>query len=125
MEAPSGLQSGLESAFPQPSVRTVRSPLSRLTTTRFRNKYLNNCIVLKVVAATRQRRRRVYTTDTLIYFPYNGNNIYEGGDSVLVSDPKRDVILSQKCGFDPDSYSKPCSTGDPSSPSILITKSLS
>ncbi len=68
----------------------------------FRNKYLNNCIVLKIVVATRHDRRRVYKTDTLIYFPYNGENIYEGGDSVLFSDPKRDTILSQKCGFDPE-----------------------
>lgn len=68
----------------------------------FRNKYLNNCIVLKVVALTRRDRRRAYATDTLLYFPYNADNIYEGGDSVLFSDPKRDASLSHKCGFDPD-----------------------
>lgn len=68
----------------------------------FRNKYLNNCIVLKTVVATRHDRRRVYATDTLIYFPFNAKNIYEGGDSVLFSDPRRDELLSQKCGFDPD-----------------------
>ena len=68
----------------------------------FRNKYLNNIIILKVVAQTRRNRQRTYTTDTLIYFPYNGENIYEGGDSVLYSDPKRDAKLAHKCGFDPD-----------------------
>lgn len=68
----------------------------------FRNKYLNNCIVLKVVALTWRDRRRAYATDTLLYFPYNADNIYEGGDSILFSDPKRDAILRQKCGFDPD-----------------------
>jgi len=68
----------------------------------FRNKYLNNCIVLKIVALTRRDRRRAYATDTLLYFPYNAGNIYEGGDSVLFSDPKRDAMLRHKCGFDPD-----------------------
>ena len=67
----------------------------------FRNKYLNNCIVLKIVVAKRCDRRRVYSTDTLIYFPFNAKNIYEGGDSVLFSDPKRDEMLAHKCGFEP------------------------
>ncbi len=68
----------------------------------FRNKYLNNTIILKVIAQKRQDRRRTYSTDTLIYFPYNAENIYEGGDSLLYSDPKRDAKLRHKCGFDPD-----------------------
>ena len=68
----------------------------------FRNKYVNNCIVLKIIALVRQNRRRVYKTDTLLYFPYNAKNIYEGGDSVLYSDPKRDAMLRHKCGFNPD-----------------------
>lgn len=68
----------------------------------FRNKYLNNCIVLKIVALTRRDRRRVYATDTLLYFPYNADNIYEGGDSILFSDPNREASLRHKCGFDPD-----------------------
>jgi hypothetical protein len=72
----------------------------------FRNKYLNNCIVLKIIALTRQDRRRAYTTDTLLYFPYNAENIYEGGDSVLFSDPKREAMLRHKCGFNPDDPSQ-------------------
>jgi hypothetical protein len=68
----------------------------------FRNKYLNNCIVLKIIAQVRQNQRRVYKTDTLLYFPYNAKNIYEGGDSVLFSDAKRDEMLRHKCGFNPD-----------------------
>jgi hypothetical protein len=68
----------------------------------FSNKYLNNTIILKVIAQKRQHQRRTYTTDTLIYFPYNAENIYEGGDSVLYSDAKRDAKLRHKCGFDPD-----------------------
>lgn len=68
----------------------------------FHNKYLNNCIVLKIIAATRRDGRRSYSTDTLFYFPYNADNIYEGGDSVLFSDPKRDAMLRHKCGFNPD-----------------------
>ena len=68
----------------------------------FRNKYLNNCIILKIIALVRQDRRRAYTPDTLLYFPYNAKNIYEGGDSVLFSDPKRDAMLGHKCGFTPN-----------------------
>jgi len=68
----------------------------------FRNKYLNNCIVLKVIAQVRKDRRRTFVNDTMLYFPFNANNIYEGGDSVLYSDPKRDAMLRHKCGFDPD-----------------------
>lgn len=68
----------------------------------FRNKYLNNCIILKIIAQSRRDRRRFYATDTLLYFPYNAGNIYEGGDSVLFSDPKRDAMLRHKCGFNPD-----------------------
>ncbi|NNE82856.1 MAG: hypothetical protein HKN28_02685 [Alphaproteobacteria bacterium] len=68
----------------------------------FRNKYLNNCIVLKIIALVRQDRRRTFNTDTLLYFPYNASNIYEGGDSVLFSDAKREAMLRHKCGFDPN-----------------------
>lgn len=68
----------------------------------FLNKYLNNCIILKIIAQKREDRRRTYSTDTLFYFPYNAENIYEGGDSVLFSDPKRDAMLRHKCGIDPD-----------------------
>ncbi len=68
----------------------------------FHNKYLNNCIVLKIITLAREDRRQTYKTDTLLYFPYNGENIYEGGDSVLFSDPKRDAMLRHKCGFNPD-----------------------
>ena len=68
----------------------------------FRNKYLNNCIILKIIALVRKDRRRTFTTDTLLYFPFNAQNIYEGGNSVLFSDPKRESMLRQKCGFDPD-----------------------
>jgi hypothetical protein len=68
----------------------------------FRNKYLNNCIILKIIALVRQNQRRIYKPDTLLYFPYNAKNIYEGGDSVLFSDAKRDEMLRHKCGFNPD-----------------------
>lgn len=72
----------------------------------FRNKYLNHCIVLKVITTARRNRQRVHHTDTLIYFPYNASNIYEGGDSVLYSDPNRDAQLRHKCGFDPEDPSQ-------------------
>jgi len=67
----------------------------------FRNKYLNECIFFKVVDSVVVRGKRHYGIETMIYFPYNHENIYEGGDSILVSDPTRDVKLLHKCGLDP------------------------
>ena len=50
----------------------------------FRNRFLNDSIVFKVVESTVVRGKRTYGVETLIYFPYNHDNIYEGGDSILV-----------------------------------------
>jgi len=72
----------------------------------FRNKYLNDCIVLKVITTMRRKHQRSHQTDTLIYFPYNAANIYEGGDSVLYSAPNRAAQLRHKCGFNPDDPSQ-------------------
>lgn len=68
----------------------------------FRNRYLNDSIVFKVVDSTIVRGKRTYSIETLIYFPYNHQNIYEGGDSILVSDARRVEKLQHKCGLDPD-----------------------
>lgn len=67
----------------------------------FRNKYLNESIIFKVVDSIVVRGQRQHGVETLIYFPYNHKNIYEGGDSILVSDPRRTEKLLHKCGLDP------------------------
>lgn len=68
----------------------------------FRNKYLNDSIVFKVVDSFVIKGKRQYGVETLIYFPYNHKNIYEGGDSFLVSDPVRAKKLLDKFGLDPE-----------------------
>lgn len=72
----------------------------------FRNRYLNDSIVFKVVESSIVRGKRVYGVETLVYFPYNHENIYEGGDSILVSDSRRTEKLSHKCGLNPDDESR-------------------
>lgn len=67
----------------------------------FRNRYLNESIIFKVVGSTRFGRQRSYGIETLIYFPFNHENIYEGGDSILYCDPRRIALLQHKCGLDP------------------------
>jgi len=66
----------------------------------FRNRYLNESIVFKVVDSVVVRGKKQHGVETLIYFPYNHDNIYEGGDSILVSDPRRAEKLLHKCGLD-------------------------
>jgi hypothetical protein len=61
---------------------------------------LNDCIFFKVIETTQQNGQLIYTVETLLYFPYNHENIYEGGDSVLFSDPKFLPKLYDKTGVD-------------------------
>ncbi len=72
----------------------------------FRNRYLNDSIVFKVVESTIVRGKRVYGVETLVYFPYNHDNIYEGGDSILVSDGQISDKLLHKCGMNPADESR-------------------
>tara|TARA_R110002110_G_scaffold414147_1_gene643207 strand:- start:70389 stop:71582 length:1194 start_codon:yes stop_codon:yes gene_type:complete len=67
----------------------------------FRNKYLNESIVFKIVDSIVIKGKRRYGVETLIYFPYNHKNIYEGGDSILMTDERRAEKLLHKCGLDP------------------------
>ena len=72
----------------------------------FRNRYLNDSILLKVVESEMSRGKRIFRIETLIYFPYNHKNIYEGGDSILVKDRQRTEKLKMKCGLDPTNEEK-------------------
>ena len=71
-----------------------------------RNRYLNDSIVFKVVESKVVRGKRTYGIETLVYFPYNHDNIYEGGDSILATDSRRADKLNQKCGLNPDDESR-------------------
>jgi hypothetical protein len=66
----------------------------------FRISMINDCIFFKVIETTQQNGQLIYTVETLLYFPYNHENIYEGGDSVLFSDPKFLPKLFDKTGVD-------------------------
>jgi hypothetical protein len=68
----------------------------------FRNKYLNDTVVLKIVESHVVHGKRRHGVEALIYFPYNHANVYEGGDSILASDPRRSEKLKNKCGLDPN-----------------------
>jgi hypothetical protein len=59
---------------------------------------LNDCIFLKTVEADLVRGRMNYAVKTLLYFPYNYDNIYEGGDSVAADDPNLQAKLFKKIG---------------------------
>lgn len=72
----------------------------------FRNRYLNDSILLKVVESEMARGKRIFRIETLVYFPYNHKNIYEGGDSILVKDRQRTEKLKMKCGLDPTNEEK-------------------
>lgn len=67
----------------------------------FRNRYLNESIVFKQIEPLHRGAGTVFGIRTLIYFPYNHENIYEGGDSILLGDPRQKSLLKDKCGLDP------------------------
>ncbi len=66
----------------------------------FANSILNDGIYFKVIETSQISGQLVYSVETLAYFPYNLENIYEGGDSVLFSDPKFFAKLYDKTGID-------------------------
>jgi hypothetical protein len=74
----------------------ANDPLRKL----FKISMLNDAIYLKVIETKRQNGQLHYTVETMLYFPYNQKNIYEGGDSVLFSDLKFLPKLFGKTGID-------------------------
>lgn len=66
----------------------------------FRNKTLNDTLFFKVMEREGSSYRAVSTVQTLLYFPYNLDNVYEGGDSILFDDPKFNKTLQAKTGAD-------------------------
>lgn len=66
----------------------------------FRNKTLNEGMFFKVLERNSTQYNTVSTVQTLLYFPYNLENIYEGGDSILFDDPGFDRTLRVRTGAD-------------------------
>jgi hypothetical protein len=64
----------------------------------FQTPFLNECIFLKTVEAARTEAGVRYTVQNLLYFPYNHENVYEGGDSVFLSDPSVATKIAGKFG---------------------------
>jgi hypothetical protein len=66
----------------------------------FRNKTLNETMFFKILERNATQYNTVSTVQTLMYFPYNLANVYEGGDSVLFDDPSFNKMLRVKTGAD-------------------------
>ncbi len=68
----------------------------------FHNKTLNDAVFFKMMERDLNGPVPVSAMKTLIYFPYNLDNIREGGDSILFDDPGFDTALQMKTGMNPD-----------------------
>lgn len=66
----------------------------------FRNKTLNEAMFFKIMERNETQYSTVSTVQTLMYFPYNLANVYEGGDSILFDDPGFNRMLRVKTGAD-------------------------
>lgn len=66
----------------------------------FRNKTLNQTLFFKIMERNETQYHTVSTVQTLMYFPYNLGNVYEGGDSILFDDPGFNRMLRVKTGAD-------------------------
>ena len=66
----------------------------------FRNKTLNETMFFKIMERNETQYHTVSTVQTLMYFPYNLGNVYEGGDSILFDDPGFNRMLRVKTGAD-------------------------
>ncbi|MBT5572494.1 MAG: hypothetical protein HOJ90_14860 [Alphaproteobacteria bacterium] len=71
-------------------------PIGRL----FRNKTLNNTLFFKIMERNASQYNTISTVQTLLYFPYNLDNVHEGGDSILFDDPAFNKVLQSKTGAD-------------------------
>lgn len=71
-------------------------PVGRL----FRNKTLNDTLFFKIMERNVSQYNTVSIVQTLLFFPYNLGNVYEGGDSVLFDDPGFNRMLQVKTGVD-------------------------
>jgi hypothetical protein len=66
----------------------------------FRNEALNRCMFFKVMEQITSLKNTISIVQTLIYFPYNIDNVYEGGDSILFDDPSFHRLMQTKMDID-------------------------
>jgi hypothetical protein len=66
----------------------------------FRNEALNRSIFFKVMEQITSLHHTISIVQTLIYFPYNTRNVYEGGDSILFDDPAFHRLMKVKTAVD-------------------------
>lgn len=66
----------------------------------FRNEALNRSIFFKVMEQITSLHHTISIVQTLIYFPYNLDNVYEGGDSILFDDPSFHRLMQVKMDID-------------------------
>jgi hypothetical protein len=62
----------------------------------FRNEALNRSMFFKVMEQITSLHHTISIVQTLIYFPYNLDNVYEGGDSILFDDPSFHRLMQVK-----------------------------
>lgn len=77
----------------------------------FKTRDLNNVVLLKEVRPSRRTSRYEHADSigTKLYFPYNGERIYDGGKSVFLDDPQLERILQDHVGLDPHNRSEEAS----------------
>lgn len=66
----------------------------------FRNEALNRSTFFKVMEQITSLHHTISIVQTLIYFPYNLGNVYEGGDSILFDDPSFHRLMQVKVEID-------------------------
>lgn len=71
-------------------------PIGRM----FQNEALNRAMFFKVMEQITSLHHTVSIVQTLIYFPYNLDNVYEGGDSILFDDPNFHRLMQVKTALD-------------------------
>ncbi len=62
----------------------------------FRSEALNRSLIFKVMEQITSLQHTISIVQTLIYFPFNLGNIYEGGDSILFDDPSFHRMMQAK-----------------------------
>ncbi|MDX2027448.1 MAG: hypothetical protein SFW62_02300 [Alphaproteobacteria bacterium] len=87
-----------------PRVFNVNMMTRRIIETRpdvppfFRNKVLNNLVLVKDTMPEELRRNAPSAIGTKLYVPFNENNIYEGGRTIFVNDRHLEAALVQHFG---------------------------
>ncbi len=64
----------------------------------FRNKRLNNIVLIKDTVPENERNIDDKTVGTKLYFPFNETNIYEGGRTIYFHAPNVDKAITDYCG---------------------------